>query len=48
MIDYEMNRDAIEKVKEINSKLNDECDEKNRTRLMFEQMLRGLYLNTIN
>ena len=47
MIDYEMNRETIEKVKEINTKLEDECDDKTRTRLMFEQMLRGLYLNTL-
>lgn len=45
MIDYEANSETIKKVKEISDKLEDERDGKIRTKLMFEQMLRGLYLN---
>ena len=45
MIDYEANAEAIEKVKEINNKLNEEKDGRMRTKLMFEQLLRGLYIN---
>ena len=46
MIDYEANADAIKKVREINDKLTEEqIDGKMRTKLMFEQMLRGLYIN---
>ena len=46
MIDYEANADASKKVREINDKLTEEqIDGKMRTKLMFEQMLRGLYLN---
>lgn len=46
MIDYEANADAIKKVREINAKLTEEqIDGKMRTKLMFEQMLRGLYIN---
>lgn len=45
MIDYEANAEAIEKIKEINSKLNEEKDGRMRTKLMFEQLLRGLYIN---
>jgi hypothetical protein len=45
MIDYEANADTIKKVKEINDKLEDERDGKARTKLMFEQLLRGLYIN---
>ena len=49
MIDYEANADAIKKVREINDKLTDEqIDGKMRTKLMFEQMLRGLYINQFN
>lgn len=48
MIDYEANKETIESIKEINSKLENEMDGKMRTKLMFEQMLRGLYLNTFN
>ena len=48
MIDYEANADAIKKVREINDKLSDEkVDGKMRTKLMFEQMLRGLYINQV-
>ena len=36
---------VIKAVKEINDKLKTETDGKKRTQLMFEQMLRGLYLN---
>ena len=45
MLDYEANAEVIEKVKEINDKLNEEKDGKMRTKLMFEQLLRGLYIN---
>jgi hypothetical protein len=49
MIDYEANADAIKKVREINDKLTEEqIDGKMRTKLMFEQMLRGLYINQFN
>lgn len=45
MIDYEANADTIRKIKEISDKLEEENDGKMRTKLMFEQLLRGLYLN---
>ena len=45
MIDYEANADTIKKVQEINEKLGAEKDGKMRTKLMFEQLLRGLYIN---
>ena len=45
MLDYEANSEVIKKVKEINDKLNEEKDGKMRTKLMFEQLLRGLYIN---
>ena len=45
MIDYEANAETIKKVKEISDKLEDEKDGKVRTKLMFEQLLRGLYIN---
>lgn len=45
MIDYEANADTIKKVQEINEKLETEQDGKMRTKLMFEQLLRGLYIN---
>ena len=48
MIDYEANEEAIKRVKEINDKLEEEKDGKMRTKFMFEQMLRGLYINQFN
>lgn len=45
MIDYEANADTIKKVREISDKLEDEKDGNVRTKLMFEQLLRGLYIN---
>ena len=48
MIDYEANADTIKKVREISDKLEDERDGKVRTKLMFEQLLRGLYINQFN
>lgn len=45
MIDYEANAETIKKIQEINGKLETEQDGKMRTKLMFEQMLRGLYIN---
>lgn len=46
MIDYEANKETIEKIQEIDEKLHDgKTSGKERTRLMFEQMLRGLYIN---
>jgi hypothetical protein len=45
MLDYELNEEAIRSVKEIDDKLHEgNLDGKTRTRLMFEQMLRGLSL----
>ena len=48
MIDYETNADTIKKVKEISDKLEDEKNGKVRTKLMFAQLLRGLYINQFN
>lgn len=48
MIDYEANADTIKKVREISDKLNEETDGNARTKLMFEQLLRGLYINQFN
>lgn len=48
MIDYEVNADTIKKVREISDKLGEEKDDKVRTKLMFEQLLRGLYINQFN
>ena len=45
MIDYEANADTIKRVQEINEKLEKEKDGNMRTKLMFEQLLRGLYIN---
>ena len=40
-------RKVINAVKEIDEKLKTETDKKKRTQLMFEQMLRGLYLTQV-
>ena len=40
-------RKVIDAVKEIDEKLKTETDKKKRTQLMFEQMLRGLYLTQV-
>lgn len=53
MLDYGANREAIERIKEIDKKRIEEDSKEvanNRmlTQLMFEQMLRGLYLNNGN
>lgn len=49
MIDYEANEEAIKKVREIDDKLHEgKVSGKEKTRLMFEQMLRGLYINQFN
>lgn len=50
MIDYEANEEAIKKVREIDEQLKEEdskevADRKKMTQLMFEQLLRGLYIN---
>ena len=50
MIDYEANEEAIKKVREIDERLKEEnekevADNKKVTQLMFEQLLRGLYIN---
>jgi len=45
MIDYEANMETINRVMEIDEKLKETNDGKERTRLMFEQLLRGIYLN---
>jgi len=50
MIDYYDEHGILDKqkvinaVKEIDEKLKTEADKSKRTKLMFEQMLRGLYL----
>lgn len=41
------NAKVIKAVKEIDEKLKTETDKSKRTQLMFEQMLRGLYLTQI-
>lgn len=50
MIDYELNEDAIKKVREIDEKIKEEMVANGNipTKLMFEQMLRGLYINQFN
>lgn len=46
MINYEANEEAVKRVREIDDKLHEgKKSGKERTRLMFEQMLRGLYIN---
>ena len=50
MLDYIANKEAIERVREIDDKINEEkskdsIDGGKLTKLMYEQMLRGLYLN---
>jgi len=52
MIDYEANEEAIQRVVEIDKKLKEEnakeiVDNSFTTQLMFEQMLRGLYINPL-
>lgn len=53
MIDYYDEHGIIDEtkvvnaVKEINEKLKTETDKGKRTQLMFEQMLRGLYLTQV-
>lgn len=45
MLDYEANRETIERVREIDEKIhNGDVSGKEMTRMMFEQLLRGLYL----
>lgn len=53
MLDYGANIEAIERIKEIDEKRIEEdskevADNKKLTQLMFEQMLRGLYINNYN
>jgi len=38
------NKKVVNAIKEIDEKLKTETDKSKRTQLMFEQMLRGLYL----
>jgi hypothetical protein len=50
MLNYEANEEAIRRVREIDDKIKEENDKEVAdgsvtTRLMFEQMLRGLYIN---
>lgn len=48
MLNYENNQETIEKIKEIDEKLHDEnLDNGEYTKLMYEQLLRGMYLNII-
>lgn len=45
MIDYELNAEAVNRVREIDKKLHEDgVNGSQVTRLMFEQMLRGLYI----
>ena len=49
-MDYEANEEAIKRVREIDEQLKEEnekevADNKKVTQLMFEQLLRGLYIN---
>lgn len=50
MIDYEANEEAIKKVREIDEQLQEERKKEKPdggkvTKLMFEQLLRGMYIN---
>jgi hypothetical protein len=50
MIDYNANEEAIKRVREIDDQIKEEnekevADGGNVTRLMFEQLLRGMYIN---
>lgn len=50
MLDYEANEEVIKKVREIDDQLQEERakekpDGNKVTRLMFEQLLRGMYIN---
>ena len=48
MLNYNGNEETIERIKEIDDKLHDETlKDGDYTKLMYEQMLRGLYLNVI-
>lgn len=40
-----MENKVIESIKEVNDKLKDENNGKERTKLLYEMMLRGLYLS---
>ena len=49
MIDYDASKETIEKIQEIDEKLHSNgITAGERTKLMYEQMLRGLYLNQFN
>jgi hypothetical protein len=48
MLNYENNQETIERIKEIDEKLHDEnLDNGEYTKLMYEQLLRGMYLNVV-
>lgn len=48
MLNYIENKDTIERIKEIDGKLHDEnLNGSEYTKLMYEQLLRGMYLNII-
>jgi hypothetical protein len=48
MLNYIENKDTIERIKEIDGKLHDEnLNSGEYTKLMYEQLLRGMYLNII-
>lgn len=48
MLNYGNNQETIERIKEIDEKLHDEnLDNGEYTKLMYEQLLRGIYLNII-
>lgn len=47
-MDYNGNEETIKRVQEIDEKLsNENIGSELRTKLMFEQLLRGLYLNQV-
>lgn len=48
---YESNKEVIEKIKDIDQKIHEENNKENPngkyvTKMMYEQLLTGLYLNT--
>lgn len=48
MLDFTVNDEAVKRVIEIDKKRHEDgVDGNEMTRLMFEQMLRGLYINQI-
>jgi hypothetical protein len=50
--DYYSNNDVVKKIQDIDKQIKEEIangeDNEKYTKLMFEQMLRGLHLNSVN